>query len=247
MLQAIDTSGVFDRSTSLNLFLLLDGHRSWFEHNFWPTKLDVCVGLPYGTSYWQVGDSTEQNGCFKMSMTKAKQELVQKKYDCGLNFEINKEDVVGLVKQAWINSFAHTKTNWNAILNWGWGPKALNYNVLCHKEVASMQKGPCNSLPTTDVTENEINLTEGLSGTLVDQIVIHRNREALTGEDALDQMRKRKATANEQIMLKNKRMTTGLLASSCHFCLSNKVCQYVQEKANTEKNNQIRANPKKKN
>jgi len=46
-----------------------------------------------------------------MSMTKAKQELVQKKYDCGLNFEINKEDVVGLVKQAWINSFAHTKTN----------------------------------------------------------------------------------------------------------------------------------------
>jgi hypothetical protein len=73
--------------------------------------LDVCVGLPYGTSYWQVGDSTEQNGCFKMSMTKAKQELVQKKYDCGLNFEINKEDVVGLVKQAWINSFAHTKTN----------------------------------------------------------------------------------------------------------------------------------------
>ena len=110
-----------------------------------------------------------------------------------------------------------------------------------------MQKGPCNSLPTTDVTENEINLTEGLSGTLVDQIVIHRNREALTGEDALDQMRKRKATANEQIMLKNKRMTTGLLASSCRFCLSNKVCQYVQEKANTEKNNQIRAQLKKKN
>ncbi len=52
-----------------------------------------------------------------MSMTKAKQELVQKKHDCGKTFEINKEDVVGLLKQAWINSFSRTKTNQNAILD----------------------------------------------------------------------------------------------------------------------------------
>jgi hypothetical protein len=110
-----------------------------------------------------------------------------------------------------------------------------------------MQKGSCSSLPTTNVTANEINLTEGLSGTLVDRIVIHRNREALNGEDALDRMRKRKAMANEQILFKNKQMTAGLLASSGHFCLSNEVCQYVQEKANTEKNYQIRAQLKKKN
>jgi hypothetical protein len=97
-----------------------------------------------------------------------------------------------------------------------------------------MQKGSCSSLSATNVA-NEINLTEDLSGTLVDRIVIHRNREALNGEDALDRMRKRKATAHEQILLKNKWMTAGLLASSGRFCLSNKVCQYVQEKANTEK------------
>jgi hypothetical protein len=110
-----------------------------------------------------------------------------------------------------------------------------------------MQKGSCSSLPTTNVTANEINLTEGLSGTLVDRIIIHRSQEALNGEDALDRMRKRKAMANEQILFKNKQMTAGLLASSGHFCLSNEVCQYVQEKANTEKNNQIRAQLKKKN
>jgi hypothetical protein len=63
MLQAIDTLGVFDHSTGLNPFLLLDGHTSQFELDFLTyihqreTKWDVCVGLPYGTSYWQVGDS----------------------------------------------------------------------------------------------------------------------------------------------------------------------------------------------
>ena len=43
------------------------------------SKWYVNIGLPYGTSYWQVGDSTEQNGCFKMALSKAKQELVTKK------------------------------------------------------------------------------------------------------------------------------------------------------------------------
>jgi hypothetical protein len=64
-------------------FLILDGHRSRFdllfleyinnpEHNW-----NVCIGVPYGTSYWQVGDSTEQNRCYhKMAITKAKWELL---------------------------------------------------------------------------------------------------------------------------------------------------------------------------
>ena len=79
------------------------------------TKWDVCIGLPYGTSYWQVGDSTEQNGCFKMALTKAKQQLVQYKHDSGLDFAIEKEDVVGLVGKAWKASFARVQTNRKAI------------------------------------------------------------------------------------------------------------------------------------
>jgi hypothetical protein len=59
---------VFDRSTGLNPFLLLDGHGSPFDLEFLEyvmaadTKWHVEIGLPYGTSYWQVGDSSEQNG-----------------------------------------------------------------------------------------------------------------------------------------------------------------------------------------
>jgi hypothetical protein len=85
-----------------------------------PTKWNVSIGLPYGTSYWKVGDSSEQNGCFKMALTKAKQELVTKK-DNRLDFAVDKRDVVKLVKEAWAASFGRIRTNQKAILHRGWG------------------------------------------------------------------------------------------------------------------------------
>jgi hypothetical protein len=106
MLQAMDELDVFDPSTGLSPFLLLDGHGSRFELEFLEYintlehKWNCCIGLPYGTSYWQVGDSSEQNGCFKMAFTRAKQELVSKKNDDGLEYAINKTDIVGLVRTA---------------------------------------------------------------------------------------------------------------------------------------------------
>ena len=128
MLRFIDAHEVFDRpATGLNPFLILDGHGSRFELEFLEyinspaTKWHVNIGLPYGTSYWQVGDSTEQNGCFKMALSKAKQALVTKKNDHGLEFAINKKDVVKLVKEAWAVSFARVLTNRKAVLHRGGG------------------------------------------------------------------------------------------------------------------------------
>jgi hypothetical protein len=52
---------------------LLDGHGSHFElefqeyTNYKETKWEVNIGLSYGTSYWQVGGSPEQNKFFKMA------------------------------------------------------------------------------------------------------------------------------------------------------------------------------------
>ncbi len=71
MLEAINKLQVFDRSTGLNPFLLLDGHGSRFRLELLEyihveeSRWDCC------TWYWQVGDSSEQNGCFKMALTKA--------------------------------------------------------------------------------------------------------------------------------------------------------------------------------
>ena len=85
MLRFIDSREVFDRTTGLRPFLLLDGHGSRFDLEFLEyinaeeTKWNVDIGLPYGTSYWQVGDSSAQNGSFKMKPTKVKNDLTSKK------------------------------------------------------------------------------------------------------------------------------------------------------------------------
>jgi hypothetical protein len=80
----IDRKLTFDRSEAVP-FLLLDGHGSRFLLPFLDyigapaTKWTVCIGVPYGTHIWQVGDSSEQNGAFKQALTERKQEILQKK------------------------------------------------------------------------------------------------------------------------------------------------------------------------
>jgi len=81
MPKARDEANVFlCNGVGLNPFLLL-GHSSHFELGFLEyinaalTKWNCCIGLQYGTSYWQVGESSEQNGCFKMALARAYQEL----------------------------------------------------------------------------------------------------------------------------------------------------------------------------
>ena len=62
-------------------FLLVDGHQSRFDLDFLDYinndnhRWNVTLGVPYGTALWQVGDSSEQNGTFKMLLNEAKSEL----------------------------------------------------------------------------------------------------------------------------------------------------------------------------
>jgi hypothetical protein len=71
--------------TEATPFLLLDGHGSRFQLPFLDyitaeeTKWTVCIGVPYGMHVWQVSDSSEQNGAFKMAITVAKQNILEKK------------------------------------------------------------------------------------------------------------------------------------------------------------------------
>jgi len=86
-LKKIDGALTFDR-TEAKPFLLLDGHGSCFHLPFLDyitveeTKWTACIGVPYGTHVWQVGDSSEQNGAFKMRLTEAKQRVLKKKIIC---------------------------------------------------------------------------------------------------------------------------------------------------------------------
>jgi hypothetical protein len=253
MLEALDRLNIFDRSEAgLNPFILLDGHGSRFELDFLKyvnkkeTKWEVCIGLPYGTSYWQVGDSSEQNGCFKMSLTRAKQELVTRKNDAGLPFTIEKTDVVGLVREAWKTSFARVRTNVKAITSRGWGPKALNYNCLLHPEIAGTKQTLTSGLQT-NVDPQELNLSVGLAATLVDRIVLYKNQEAArNGVSADEQRRKRKATAEERLKAHDKRISAGLLAAAGHFNLGSEVLNHVQQRVDAAKEKEYSAYLRKK-
>ena len=69
------------------------------------------------------------------------------------------------------SELAQVNTNHNTVVNRGWGPKALNYYVLLHPKISS--SSPCNqpaSINTvvTDVPASDLNLSDGLAGTLID-------------------------------------------------------------------------------
>lgn len=197
MLQTIDELNVFDRSDGVPPFLLLDGHGSRFDLQFLEyinsrdTMWKACIGVPYGTSYWQVGDSTEQNGCLKMALTKHKRDLLAQKASVGAEFAIEKEDVIHLVHRAWNDSFARIKQNQNAIAERGWTP--LTYNCLLHPEIlqtrtnkaigttATEEAGSVNA-PNGDVIsaldqDVQLNLSQGLLGKYMDTILESRIRE----------------------------------------------------------------------
>jgi len=88
----------------------------------------ACIGVPYGTALWQVGDSKEQNGSFNMAITKSKQNLLELKDSMGLqNDGMVDTDLMPLINEAWEKSFARVDKNRNAIADRGWNPlnKAL--------------------------------------------------------------------------------------------------------------------------
>ena len=60
----------------------------------------VCLGVPYGTALWQVGDSKEQNGSFNMALTKAKQQLLQFREKKCLSGKLVSTDLIPLINKA---------------------------------------------------------------------------------------------------------------------------------------------------
>ena len=109
------------RMDSLNLFpcisggpspfILLDGHGSCLQVpllcylNNTNHRWFFYIGLTNSTAYWQVGDSPEQTGSWKMAMTKDKKELVIFKTRMGMDITIKTTGIVPITCQAWDKSF----------------------------------------------------------------------------------------------------------------------------------------------
>ena len=149
MLKTLDQLGVIPRDDNVKPLILLDGHRSRLELPFLKYVNDpedhwiACIGVPYGTALWQVGDSKEQNGSFNMAMTREKQKLLEYKDTIGLqNDGIVDTDLMPLVNRAWAESFARVDKNRNAISERGWNPlnKALLLDPVLRSTMTAKEK-----------------------------------------------------------------------------------------------------------
>jgi hypothetical protein len=139
MLAKMDEHSLFDQSAGINPFLLCDGYGIRLEEPFLEYTLEYdrhwtcCIGVSYGTSVWQLGDSPEQNGTFKIESKKAKADTVRHTIRAGLPATLERSDIVRIVNIAWQKSFARVDTNLKAIAERGWG--TLNCVLLDHPEL----------------------------------------------------------------------------------------------------------------
>ena len=122
-----------ERKNGFIPFCLLDGHQSRFDLKFLQyinnpeTRWNVCIGVPYGTAIWQVGDSSEQNGTFKMKMTDAKKELFNNRLNCfQQSLHLIRTDIISLIGKTWRKAFANPVTNKRAISFRGWDPYTMS-------------------------------------------------------------------------------------------------------------------------
>jgi hypothetical protein len=203
-------------------FLLLDGHGSRLELPFLSYVNNeehpwvVCIGVPYGTSYWQVGDSTEQNGSYKMAITKAKTELVLKKQRCCWeNARVETYEIVVVVNAAWEKSFARVEQNKKAIAARGWHP--LTRNLLDHPEIAETKDNDqenqenAHQESSQDTIASTLNFGTGLANKVMVDILQYIDRDNVRAQIRSNQEQGQQALQN---LLQCKKLSAGAVFKS---------------------------------
>jgi hypothetical protein len=123
--------------------------------------------------------------------------------------------------------------NRKAVLHRGWGPRALNKNVLLHPEMlaskpTSMEDATKKSNElSSSLPPSELSISEGLAGNLVKHIIIQSSKEArLRGLSIAEITAKRHETAKKNLENHEKRCMAGLLANLGQFSLGLNVLQH---------------------
>jgi hypothetical protein len=147
---------------------------------------NVCIGVPYATHLWQVADSSQINGKFKIEIAKEKCEYMQHKTKNTTGMVIT--DIVPIVKGAFRRSFSIVKNAKKAIAERGWGP-ALNYRLLLDPNLSQRPKDAPGNQPDTAATiaptvtgdsgivTMSFNMKEGWFADITDALVEQRNQD----------------------------------------------------------------------
>ena len=272
-----DSLEIFDeeRSNGIIPFVLLDGHGSRFELKFLEYinhpdhRWNVCLGVPYGTAIWQVADSSQQNGKFKMLFSRAKRELFRSRIEtCQQSMHLVQTDIVPLVNQCWDSSFGDIQANRRAISEKGWGP--FNCNLLLHSNIrASMtesqiedeknkslfphnrlshlhsicyredSKGKVKLISSNDSELGNINLNGGTMSKSVTDTIVS-DRDLQAARQRILLKKEQGTTVQQRLEKIKKRFTsTGMTIEACHYHFDQLVLDHVQGLETKKKDKKI--------
>jgi hypothetical protein len=180
-------------------------------------KWTVCVGTPYATDQWQFGDATEMNGCFKMALTKAKEELTRHNVDSFQKVAFTTTDVVPLLNKAWASSFADPSKGRKALADRGWNP--LNRALLTTEKILKT-KTTVDATIATVVTplpqDFDLNVDNGAAGDILDKLFTRRDNAKALGRS---RAKKRHNEVHGGQVKKAKKMTAGAHVRDGQFLL----------------------------
>ena len=253
--------GLFPRDDGVKPCFVCDSHGSRFSEIFLkrindPTRPYVgCVGVPYFTHGYQVGDASEQNGCFKSDWYREKDALTQWKAQNGYQLSITKTDIMPLLNRAVKKSFLDAEKAKKAIADRGWTP--LNYACLTLPEVlvtkpsesATAQAAAAATAPLAGATgtiapPESLNTTSGYSQQLLDCLVDHHNSNSGRERRRLEaaEERRNNQAASESFREQTKGLkggvgvpTGGSWYESGNVALDGDALEMVQAKADAEK------------
>jgi hypothetical protein len=114
ILRTLDELNIFEQSRKKGIrpSVLLDGHGSRFIiefleyiNNHQNHKWSICIGVPYGTSLWQVGDSTQRNRVFGVRITMIKQKILEFRFEKMMGIKLIPFNIIPIVNFVWMGSF----------------------------------------------------------------------------------------------------------------------------------------------
>ncbi len=222
ILEYFDTLQLFERYEGGPIpMLIVDGHQSRLDPTFVSYINDpahewrVCLGVPYATVLWQVGDASEQNGKFKIEWTKVKEwMMVYKSINC-LPCTIGPTDIIPLINRVFHKSYGSIHSNLKALADRGWNPlnrKLLEHNELVDDSIAISQNTLTNAHENSSPGSLSLNIHEGMAATVLDRMIADRARSS-QAKKAADE-RKRKGDVIMQNLKEAKKLTSGVMASN---------------------------------
>ena len=208
VLTEFDARDMFPRRNGLMPALVVDGHQSRLDPAFVEYinnpahRWKVCLGVPYATSLWQVGDASEQNGRAKTMWYREKARFTSWKLEHHLPCKIDACDIVPLVNKLFHECYGNVALNKKATADRGWFP--ANRALVEHPSLSHDEEPAVEDLA--------LNVADGLGAAALDRIIAHRARSE-GGKKAAEKRMATKEGVSKNI-LETRKLTAGVITGN---------------------------------